>query len=131
MYAFLNPRNGTLLTNIVDVTAHNISLAQENEQPKIINDKCISKTDISISEPIEVQICELGNNTTQVYQGIGIINDEQVGVLGSVFNYMNEMSFSKDDPAINEHRYHISKKEQYNEEAHNIYNTDKSKTYNI
>ena len=38
--------------------------------------------------------------------------------------------FSKDDPAINEHRYHITKK-QYNEETHNIYNTDKTKTYNI
>ena len=33
MNSFLNPRNGTSLTNIVDVTAHSISLYQENEQP--------------------------------------------------------------------------------------------------
>ena len=43
---------------------------------------------------------------------------------------MNENFFSKDDPAINEHHYHITKK-QYNEETNNIYNTDKSKTFII
>ena len=37
MNAFLNPRNGTSFTNIVDATAHSISLFQENEQPKNIN----------------------------------------------------------------------------------------------
>ena len=37
MNAFLNPRNGTSLTNIIDVTAHSKSLFQENEQPKNIN----------------------------------------------------------------------------------------------
>ena len=42
---------------------------------------------------------------------------------------MNENFFSKDDPAINEHHYHITTK-QYNEEIHNIYNVDKSKTLN-
>ena len=45
MDAFLNPRNGTSLTNIIDVTAHSISLFQENEQPKNINEICIPKTD--------------------------------------------------------------------------------------
>ena len=110
MNAFLNPRNGASLTNIIDVTAHSISLFQENEQPKNINDMFIPKTDISIAEPIEVQIDELGNNTIQMYQLIGIINDEQVGGLESLLNYMNENLFSKDDPAINEHHYHITKK---------------------
>ena len=43
---------------------------------------------------------------------------------------MNENFFSKDDPAINEHRYHITKK-QYNEEANNIHNIDKNKNPNI
>ena len=43
---------------------------------------------------------------------------------------MNENFFSKGDPAINEHHYHITKK-QYNEETNNIYNTDQSKTFNI
>ena len=33
MNAFSNPRNGTSLTNIIDVTAHSISLFQENEEP--------------------------------------------------------------------------------------------------
>ena len=43
---------------------------------------------------------------------------------------MDESFFGKDDPAINEHHYHITKK-QYNGETHNIYNIDKTKTYNI
>ena len=90
MNAFLNPRNGASLTNMIDVTPHSVSLFQENEQPKNINDMLIPKTDISIAEPIEVQINELGNNTTQLYQLIGIINDEKAGGLESLLNYMNE-----------------------------------------
>ena len=43
---------------------------------------------------------------------------------------MNEHFFSKDDPAINEHHYHITNK-QYNGETHHIYNIHKSKTINI
>ena len=109
MTAFLNPRNGASLTNIIDVTAHSISLFQENEQHKHINEISIPKTDISIAEPIDVQICELGNDTIQVYQPIGIINDEKIGGLESLLNYMNEHRFSKDDPAINEYHYHITK----------------------
>ena len=42
---------------------------------------------------------------------------------------MSENFFSKDDPATNEHHYHIIK-QQYNEDIHNIYNVDISKTYN-
>ena len=84
MDAFLNPRNGVSLTNIIDVTAHSISLFQENEQPKNINDMFIPKTDISIAEPIEVQIDELGNGIVQMYQLIGVINDEKVGGLESI-----------------------------------------------
>ena len=109
MNTFLNPRNGASLTNIIGVTAHGISLFQENEQPKHINDICIPKTDISIAEPIDVQIDELGNNTIQMYQFLGVINDEKVGGLESLLHYMNEHFFSKDDPAINEHHYHIIK----------------------
>ena len=43
---------------------------------------------------------------------------------------MNKNLFGKDDPAINEHSYCITNK-QYNEETHNIYNIDKTKTHNI
>ena len=43
---------------------------------------------------------------------------------------MNENFFTKGDPAVNEHRYHITKK-QYNEEIHNIYNVGKNNTFNI
>ena len=35
MNAFLNPRNGASLTNIIDVTAHSISLCQDEHEPKI------------------------------------------------------------------------------------------------
>ena len=54
----------------------------------------------------------------------------KVGGLESLLNYMNKNFSSKGDPAINEHHYHITKK-QYNEEANNIYNIDKSRTFNI
>ena len=51
-------------------------------------------------------------------------------VLESLLNYMNESFLSKDDPAINEHHYRITKKRD-NEETTNIYNIDKNKTFNI
>ena len=65
-----------------------------------------------------------------MYQFIGDINDTKVGGLESLLHYMNENVFTKDDPAINEHHYHITKT-QYNEETNNIYNIYKSKTFNI
>ena len=43
---------------------------------------------------------------------------------------MSENFFTKGDPAINEHHYHITKK-QYNEETHDIYNIYKNKTFNV
>ena len=89
MNAFSNPRNGASLTNIIDVTAHSISLSQENEQPKNINDMFIPKDDISIAEPIDAQIDELGNNTIQMYQFVGIINDK-AGGLEPLLDYMNK-----------------------------------------
>ena len=70
---------------------------------------CIPKTDISIAEPIGVQIDELGNNTMQMYQLIGIINDGKAGGLEALLNYMNENFFGKDDPVTNEHRCNIVK----------------------
>ena len=62
-------------------------------------------------------------------QFIEYINDTKVGGLESLLNYMNENFFSKDEPAVNEHHYHITRK-QYNEDfsTHNIYNVDKSKS---
>ena len=104
MNAFLNPRNGASLTNIIDVTAHSTSVFQGNEQPTTINDIFVSRTEISIAEPVEVQIVELGNNFIQMYQLIGIINDGEVPGLESLLNYMYKDSFSKDDPAINDRR---------------------------
>ena len=77
MDLFLNPRNGASLTNIIDVTAHSISSFQENEQPKNIYDIFIPQTNISIAELTDVQIDELGNNLIQMYQFIGIVNDEK------------------------------------------------------
>ena len=84
----------------------------------------IPKIDISIAEPYDVIIDEIGNDVFSMYQFIGDINDTKVGGLVSLLKYMNENFFSKSDPAVNEHRYHITRK-QYNEETNNIYNTDK------
>ena len=128
--SFLN-NNGTSLTGIVDVTAHSISLFQENEneEPKNI-DIFTPKSDISIAEPYDVIINEIGNNVISMYQFICDINDTKVGGLEFLLKYMGESFFSKDGPAINEHHYRIAKK-QYNEETNNIYNIDRSKTFNI
>ena len=38
MNSFVNPHNSTSLTGIINVTAHSISLFQENELPKNINE---------------------------------------------------------------------------------------------
>ena len=131
MNSFLNPHNnGPSLTGIIDVTAHSISVFQENAPPKNINDIFIPNSDTSTAEPYGVIIDELGNNVITMYQFIGDINDTKVGGLESLLNYMNENFFSKGEPAINEHHYHITKK-QYNEEANNLYNIDKTKTFNI
>ena len=93
MNAFLNPRNGASLTHIIDVTAHSISLFQENEQTKSIYELFIPQTSKTIAELIGVQIDELGNNIFQMYQLIGIINGGEVPGLESFLSYMNENYF--------------------------------------
>ena len=103
MNALLNPHNnGRSLTGLIDVTAHSISLFQENEPPKDTNDIFIPNSDISIADPYDVIIDESGNKVITMYQLIGDINDTEVGGLEPLLNYMNENSFSKDEPAINE-----------------------------
>ena len=57
-------------------------------------------------------------------------NDTKVGGLESLLKYMNENFYTKDNPLINQHNDHITKK-QYNEETHNIYSIAKSNTNNI
>ena len=73
MNACLNPHNGTSLTGIIDVTAHSVSVFQEDELPKNINDIFIPSSDISIAEPYDDQIGELGNDVITMYQFIGDI----------------------------------------------------------
>ena len=65
-----------------------------------------------------------------MYQFNGDTNDTKVGGLESLLNYMNESFFSKDEPAVDEHHFHITRK-LYNQDfsTHNIYNVDKSKSY--
>ena len=112
MNSFLNPNNGTSLTGIIDITAHSISLIGENDS-KNSNEIFIPKTAISISEPIDVQKDENGDNVITMYQFVGDINDNKVPGLESVLTYMNENFFSKDEPAVNQHNYHITKKQYF------------------
>ena len=95
MNSFLNPHNQTSLTGIIDVTAHSISLYDEdtNEEPINIKDIFIPRSDISIAEPYDVQLDEFGDNVITMYQFIGEINDTKVGGLESLLNYMNEIFF--------------------------------------
>ena len=90
MNSFLTPHNGPSLTGVIDVTAHSISLFQENAPPKDINDIFIPQSDISIALPYDIPIDELGNNVITMYQFIGYINDEKVAGLESLLNYLNE-----------------------------------------
>ena len=131
MNSFLTPHNSVSLTGVSDVTAHSISLFQENAPPRNIEDIFIPQSGISIASPYNVVIDELGNNVTTMYQFIRDINDTKVGGSESLLKYMSENFLTEDDPAINEHHYHITNK-QYNEETtNNIYNIDKNKIFNI
>ena len=71
----LNPHNGTSLTGVIDLTAHSISLFQENKSAQDIKDTFMNQKN-SIAEPYDVQIDELGDNIIQMYQFIGDINDK-------------------------------------------------------
>ena len=107
MNSFLNT-HGTSLTGIVDITANSISLFHDNGQPKNIEDIFIHKSDISVAEPYDVPIDENGN-VIQMYQFLGAINDTKVAGLESILNYINDILFSKADPAVNGHYYNTTK----------------------
>ena len=111
MNAFINlHNNGPSLTGTIDVTAHSISVFQEDELPKQINDISIPNSDIITAEPYDVQIGELGNTVITVYQFVGYINDTKVCGLEPLLNCMNENCYTKDNPVINQHNHHITKK---------------------
>ena len=95
MNSFLIPHNGPSLTGVIDVTAHSISLFQEDTPPKDINDIFIPQSDISIALPYGVVIDELGKNFITMYRFVGDISDTKVGGLESLLNYMNETSSLK------------------------------------
>ena len=109
MDSFLNPNNGTSLTGVIDVTAHNIYLFQRDGTVKHILDILFPCGDIAIAELVDVQIHELGNNVIQLYQFVGDINDKRVPGLESILYYISENFFRKADPAVNEHSYYIKK----------------------
>ena len=69
----MNIQNSGPSLTVVDVTAHSISLFQDNGPPENIEDFFIHKNDISIAEPYNVIIDEFGNNIN-MYQLIGDIN---------------------------------------------------------
>ena len=69
MNSCLNPHsNGPSLTGVIDVTAHSISLFQENAPPKNIEYISIPQSDISIALPYDVVIDELVKNFITMYQ---------------------------------------------------------------
>ena len=56
----------------------------------------------------------VGDNIITTYHFIGDIDDTKGPGLESLITYVNENSFSIDDPAVNEHHYHITGK-QFNQ----------------
>ena len=93
MNSCLIPHNGPSLTGVIDVTAHSISLFQEDAPPKDINDIFIPQSDISIALPYDVVIDELGKHFITMYQFICDINDEKVAGLEPLLNYLNDNFF--------------------------------------
>ena len=67
-----------------------------------------------------------------MYQFTGIIDGTKVAGLESLLHYINDHFFSKDEPSVNEHHYHITRK-QYNQDftTHNLYKVDKRTPYNV
>ena len=82
MNAFLNNRNNASLTGVIDLTANSISLYDQSVSSKPENIKNIFTpiSNISVAEPVEVQIDELGQNVITMYQFIGDINDKKLQV---------------------------------------------------
>ena len=130
MNSFLAPNNRTSLTGIIDFTAHNIYLIQEDGTVKNILDILFAYGNIAVAELVDVQLNEFGP-VTQMYQFIGDINDNRVPGLESILNYIDENFFNKADPAVNEHNYYINKafNTQYNEEHY--YNKQRNITNNV
>ena len=106
------------VTGAIDVTAHSTSVFQENELLTNIIEMFIPKSNISIAEPIDVQIDELGSNAIQMYQFIGDMIQKLVFRI--IVKLYEESYIGKDEPAINEHHDHIIKN-----------NTKKHITYTI
>ena len=109
MNAYLNQRNHTSLTDLIEITAHSISLFQ-GEKLTNISELLISQNNISIAEPVEIQIDGLGNTVTTMYQFVGGINVNTVPGSESTLNYINDDFYTKYGSAINQHKYNFTKK---------------------
>ena len=88
MNSFLAPTNRTSLTGIIDFTAHNIYLIQEDGTVKNILGILFPYGDIAVAGLVDVQLNDLGP-VVQMYQFIGGINDERVPGLEPILNYIN------------------------------------------
>ena len=98
MNAYLNPRNRTSLNNIIDMAVHSISLFQEEKLTNTF-ELLISPNNISIAEPVEIEVYGLGNKVITMYQLVGDINGNTVPGLESILNYINDKFHTKDDSA--------------------------------
>ena len=130
MNSLLAPNNRTSLTGIIDFTAQNAHLIQEDGTVKNILDILFAYGDIAVAGLVDVQLNGLGP-VIQMYQFIGDTNDERVHGLESILNYINENFFNKTDPAVNEHINDINKtfNTQYNEKHY--YNKHQYITNNV
>ena len=90
MNSFLAPNNRTSLTGVIDFTAHNIYLTQEDGTVKDIVDMLCPYGDIAVVELVDVQLNDLGP-VVQMYQFIEDIHGERVPGLESILNYINSI----------------------------------------
>ena len=85
MNSFLAPNNRTSLAGIIDFTAHNIYLTQEDVTVKSILGILFAYGNIAVAELVDVQLNGFGP-VIQMYHFIGNINDNRVPGLESIFN---------------------------------------------
>ena len=62
----------------------------------------MNPTNISVAEPVEIQIDDLGNNVITMCEFVGDINDNKALGLDIILNCINDALFAKHEGAVNQ-----------------------------
>ena len=62
-----------------------------------------------MAKPVEIQIDELGNNVTAIYEFVGDMDDNKAPGLERIFNYISDNFFARNEGAGNQHIHNTTK----------------------